>query len=109
MAVYGLGLVIRLLQELEKRDFQTRTDEFQDWPVSKPPTITRGIDAESLAELLGLEAVPKRKKRKKRSAYHSRYSKAFKRLSPKFKKKNGSWKKNGFKNCAKAARKAAKK
>ena len=52
--------------------------------------------------------VPKKKKRKA-SAYNKRYSRAFKRLAPKFKKKNGSWKKDGFARCAKAARKEAKK
>jgi len=33
------------------------------------------------------------------------YGRAFKRLAPKFKKKNGSWKKDGFKRCVKAAHK----
>lgn len=51
---------------------------------------------------------PKKPKRKA-SAYSKRYGKAFKRLAPKFKKKSGGWKKNGFKRCAAAARKAAKK
>lgn len=49
------------------------------------------------------------KKKRKPSAYNKRYSKAFKRLAPKYKKKNGSWKKDGFKRCAAAARKEAKK
>lgn len=31
------------------------------------------------------------------------YGRAFKRLAPKFKKKNGSWKKDGFKRCVRAA------
>jgi len=31
------------------------------------------------------------------------YGRAFKRLSPRYKKKNGGWKKDGFKRCVKAA------
>lgn len=33
------------------------------------------------------------------------YGRAFKRLAPKYKKKNGSWKKDGFKRCVRAAHK----
>jgi len=51
------------------------------------------------------------KKAKKMSTkgYHAKYGRAFKRLAPKFKKKDGGWKKNGFKRTAAAARKVAKK
>jgi len=52
-------------------------------------------------------AAPKKRKRKP-SAYHKRYSKAFKSLESKYKLKNGKWAKNGFKRCAAAARKEAK-
>ena len=51
--------------------------------------------------------VPKAKRRA--SAYSKRYGRAFKRLAPKYKKKNGSWKKDGFRRCAAAARREAKK
>lgn len=44
-----------------------------------------------------------------KGGYHERYGKAFKKLASKFKKKNGSWKKDGFKRCGAAARKEAKK
>lgn len=49
-----------------------------------------------------------RKTKRKASAYAKRYGKAFKRLAPKYKLKNGKWGKNGFKRCAAAARKEAK-
>ena len=49
------------------------------------------------------------KKKRAASAYSKRYGKAFKRLAPKYKKKNGQWKKDGFKRCAAAARREAKK
>lgn len=43
------------------------------------------------------------------SAYQKRYKKAFARLKPKYVKKDGTWKKNGFKACVKAAHAAARK
>lgn len=51
----------------------------------------------------------KKKPKRKASAYSKRYGKAFKQLAPKYKKKNGQWKKDGFKRCAAAARRVAKK
>ena len=50
-----------------------------------------------------------KKKKRKASAYQKKYGAAFKRLAPKYKTKAGKWKKDGFKRCAAAARKAAKK
>ena len=44
-----------------------------------------------------------KKPKKKPSKSQKAYGRAFKRLAPKFKKKNGSWKKNGFKRCVRAA------
>lgn len=49
------------------------------------------------------------KKKRAASAYSKRYGRAFKKLAPKYKKKNGQWKKDGFKRCAAAARREAKK
>ncbi|MCP4612172.1 MAG: hypothetical protein GY845_26040 [Planctomycetes bacterium] len=43
------------------------------------------------------------------SAYQKRYKKQFARLKPKFVKKDGTWKKNGFKACVKASHAAARK
>ena len=48
------------------------------------------------------------KKERRASAYNKRYGRAFKKLAPKYKKKNGQWKKDGFKRCGAAARKEAK-
>ena len=48
-------------------------------------------------------------KKRAASASQKRYGREFKRLQSKYKKKNGGWKKDGFKRCAAAARKAAKK
>ncbi len=48
-------------------------------------------------------------KKRKVSAYNRKYKAAFKRVSKKYKKKNGEWKKNGFKAAVRAAHKEAKK
>ena len=50
-----------------------------------------------------------RKPKRRASPAQKRYGREFKRLAPKYKKKSGGWKKDGFKRCAAAARKAAKK
>ena len=48
------------------------------------------------------------KPKRKASAYSKRYGAAFRKVSDRFKKKNGSWKTNGFKNAQKAAHKLAR-
>jgi len=48
------------------------------------------------------------KPKRKASAYSKRYGAAFRKVAKKFKKKNGSWKANGFKNAQKAAHKLAR-
>ena len=55
------------------------------------------------------EPKAKAKPKRKASAYSKRYGRAFKKLAPKYKKKNGQWKKDGFKRCGAAARREAKK
>ena len=46
--------------------------------------------------------------KRKASAYSKRYGKAFDKVAKDFKKKNGEWKKNGFRNAVNAAHKLAK-
>ena len=59
----------------------------------------------------GIRTVAKaeRKTVRKASAYSKKYGKAFKQVAPKYKKKSGGWKKNGFKNAQSAAHVKAKK
>ena len=52
---------------------------------------------------------PPKKKKRKISTYQRKYGAAFKKLAPKYKTKAGKWKKDGFKRCAAAARRMAKK
>ena len=47
------------------------------------------------------------KKPRKASAYSKRYGKAFEKVAKDFKKKNGEWKKNGFRSAVRAAHKLA--
>ena len=54
------------------------------------------------------KAVPKAKAKRKPSAHNIAYSKAFKKQAPRFKKKSGGWKKDGFKRAGAAARKSMK-
>jgi hypothetical protein len=49
------------------------------------------------------------KSKRKASAYSKRYGKMFKRVAPKYKLKNGSWAKDGFKRAQAAAHKLTKK
>ena len=47
-------------------------------------------------------------KKKKSSAYSRRYKANFRKVAPRFKLKNGKWKKNGFKSAVKLAHKMSK-
>lgn len=70
------------------------------------PTGGNVQDVQSAEEIVAPIRAPAKKR--KASKYHIAYGKAFKELAPTYKLKNGSWKKNGFKRCAAAARKQAK-
>ena len=48
------------------------------------------------------------KKVRKPTAYQKKYKAAFKQVSPRYKKKDGTWKKDGFKAAVRAAHKKAK-
>ena len=68
------------------------------------PTGGNVEDVQEVVEEMAVEEAPVRKKRK--TPRQVAYAKAFKRLAPKYKLKNGKWKKDGFKNCVRAAHKA---
>ena len=83
--------------------------------------LLAGMAGEKVAGKPGRKAAPKivekvalktaktiKKKKRMKSAYNSKYAKAFKKVSPKYKKKGGGWKKDGFKNAQKAAHAMAK-
>lgn len=56
-----------------------------------------------------LESARKKNKPRKVSEYSKTYAKKFKKVQSKYKKKNGSWKKDGFKKAQKEAHKLTKK
>lgn len=56
-------------------------------------------------EAIAMKAV---KGKRKASKYAVKYGRAFKKVATRYKKKNGGWKSNGFKNAQKAAHKLAK-
>jgi len=56
-----------------------------------------------------IDQEPVQTKPKKKTAYQKRYEKNFRKIEKDFKKKNGQWKKNGFKNAVKMAHKMSKK
>ena len=93
MSVAGLGTILRILEILEELDAANAQNRGQ---------------SQGAEDLLNVLAPGVKKTKKKVSSYHRKYSKEFKKLAPKFKKKNGSWKKDGFKRCAAAARKQAR-
>lgn len=70
--------------------------------------LLAAIDERVGVPLLGRDTRSQAPKKKKVSSYHRKYGREFKKLAPKYKKKNGSWKKNGFKRCAAAARRKCK-
>lgn len=69
------------------------------------PTGGNVEDVQEVVETMAVEETPVRKKKK--TAYQRAYKKAFDSLAPKYKLKNGKWKKGGFKACVKASHKKA--
>ena len=65
------------------------------------PTGGNVEDVQEVVETMAVSEAPVRKKRK--TPYQRAYKKAFDSLAPKYKLKNGKWKKDGFKRCVKAA------
>ena len=68
--------------------------------------LINGLSSEMPAEVQ-VQSEPKPKRRM--SAYQKRYKANFKKISKRFKLKNGKWKKNGFKQAVKLAHKMSKK
>lgn len=68
---------------------------------------TDAMEAEEALTEAGVTT--KSSKKRKKSKYHKAYGKHFKAIQSKYKLKNGKWKKDGFKRCARAARDLARK
>ena len=74
-----------------------------------PGAIQAGRSARDLIERMESIRGSAPSKKKRKTPKQAAYSRAFKKMAPKYKKKSGGWKKNGFKNCAAAARREVKK
>ena len=70
-------------------------------------TLLGGIPMDSAPELSPDNQ--EQPKKKKSSAYSRRYKANFRKIAPRYKLKNGKWKKNGFKSAVKLAHKMSKK
>jgi len=69
-------------------------------------TLLGGIPMDSAPPTSDISLAPKKKRS---SAYSRRYKANFRKIAPRFKLKNGNWKKNGFKSAVKLAHKMSKK
>ena len=75
--------------------------------VDEYMALRRLIDSERESEGSTLAEEAPKPKRRRSSAYSRRYKAAFKKVSGKFKLKNGNWKSNGFRSAVRAAHKMA--
>ena len=87
------------------RDMMLTMDEY----LALRRLISSERESEGATEAATLASSSVAPKRRRRSAYSRKYKAAFKRVSPKYKKKNGQWKTNGFRSAVRAAHKEAKK
>jgi len=65
------------------------------------------IGSERESEGAEISATPDKPKRKVTAANRA-YARAFKKVQPRFMKKSGGWKKDGFKHCSRAAHRMCK-
>ena len=68
--------------------------------------VEEAMQSDTLANPITTQVVQEKRKRKT-TAYQKKYKTAFKSIAPKYKLKNGKWKKGGFKAAVKAAHKKA--
>ena len=116
MTQFGWGFILDLILKNAEREAALEAREMSGQRrlqgILDNMDSARGntIDFEALLEGEKRSKLKTRtKKKKKATAYNKRYSAAFKKCQHKYKKKNGQWKKNGFKRCAAEARRMAKK
>ena len=77
-------------------------------PQAAQAGLTEGIRVFEQGSNAVLDAVASPGKAKRKiSAYNRKYKAAFKKVSPTYKLKNGTWKKNGFRSAVRAAHKLA--
>jgi hypothetical protein len=73
-----------------------------------PPSLAMTISAaEPVQAANDVVMAPVRKAKRKVSSYNRKYKAAFKKVSSRYKLKNGKWKAGGFKRAVKEAHKLA--
>lgn len=82
--------------------------------ILTPVSVATGIPAPAVQAIVegtttGAVAAGRATRGRKRSAYMRKYKAAFKRQASQYKRKNGTWKKDGFKRAVRAAHKEARK
>jgi hypothetical protein len=117
VAVYGIQFVIdmiELLSEYEAREEdRQRTASRRRRSARSESLGSRGSldDMDAIRRLLDMPEARKAAKKVKRkaSAYSKRYGANFKKCMSKHKKKNGQWKKGGYKRCVREAHRMSRK
>ena len=66
-------------------------------------SLLNGLTMDSTTSLPSVE--PEMPKKKRSSAYSRRYKANFLKIAPRYKLKNGKWKKNGFRSAVRLAHK----
>lgn len=113
MAIYGWGLLFDFLEWQSEQDAKRarakELGESRRRTARMPSDDTFGglEDIEAIKRLL--DSPPARKAKRKASAYSKRYGKNFKKCMNKHKKKNGQWKKGGYKRCVREAHRMSRK
>lgn len=69
--------------------------------------VQEAMQSDVIADTMLDSGTNPRGRKRKITAYQKRYKAAFKSLTPKYKLKSGKWKKDGFKQCVRAAHKKA--
>jgi hypothetical protein len=99
-------IVLEEIQEEREREANARRRRIS----------ARETDEGSLGGLGDIEAIrrlldtpPAKKAKRKASAYSKRYARNFKKCMDKHKKKNGQWKKGGYKRCVREAHRMSRK
>ncbi len=78
--------------------------------IKEGEVLTQVIETEAqeAEEVIRTDNMSSQPKRKKSTPYQRKYKKAFAKEAPKHKKKDGTWKKDGFKAAVKAAHRMCK-
>jgi hypothetical protein len=113
MATYGWQLLLDFIEWQSEQDARRASarelSESRRRSARMPSEGDLGGlgDIEALRRLL--DSPPAKKAKRKASAYSKKYGRNFKKCMNKHKKKNGQWKKGGYKRCVREAHRMSRK